>query len=321
VSLSTALIPCVRNRRIRKWHDHVARYTEIATNVGQTSARASGPSPTPEQLAAAPAGAVLYPAGATRIRFVAGHLDILDRKFGYLLTFHALIATVATLYINVALAHPIDHFPHCFRAFAAVWLVTTVFCLLGFARARWGDIGGAGDDAEHLQVDSLIRAVVTRSSLLRSSVILTFAEILLLVLAVRATGLQNVVPPKPNRIALIGPFSPGVACSTSFEKDIEDAASTIQKTNASKLRIIGGSDAMPVGARLSKEFSNTGLALSRAYCVEGRLSDNLAIRGIHVDATLAVRDATDRSANAEKNGNDADRTVEVLATRYRQDDP
>jgi len=283
----------IRKRRIKKWQHHVNCYTRIAGNS---------------------------PIGATRIKFVAGHLDILDRKFGFLLAFHALLATV---YVNVALPHPVDHFPLPFQLFAKIWVVAIVLCLLGFAQAKWGDLGDPQNyaEAEKQHVNSLVKAVVTRSAGLRFCVFLTMAEILILVLAVRSE--VPLVHREPKRIALIGPFSTGVACSTApnLEKGIEDAASTIQNTDAIKLRIVGGTDAMPLGVRTLKEFgNNNGLALSRARCVEGWLTEILVIRNIHVDATAAVRDATDRSTIAEKNGKDTDRVVEVWATGHRQDD-
>ena len=217
----TVLIPCIRKRRIKKWQDHVERYVSIAS---------------PTSI------------GATRIRFVAGHLDILDRKFGFLLAFHALIATVATLYINVTLPRPVHGFPTPLHRFAYVWAMTTFLCLLGFSRAKWGDLGGPEKGAEDRHVVSLIKSVVTRSAGLRLCVFLTVAEIVLLVWAVRSEGPHDFVQPEPKRIAVIGPFSTRVACSTDprLEAKIEETASIIQRTNVSKVRIVGEGDAMPV---------------------------------------------------------------------------
>jgi hypothetical protein len=148
-------------------------------------------------------------------------------------------------------------------------------------------------------------------------------ELALLVFAVRRESYRNLVQPDPTLVRLIGPFSPGIACSSdpNLKRQIEDAASQIQKTNVSELHIVGQGDAMPVGVEFSNNFgNNAGLALSRAHCVDGWLTDVLAVRNIHVDSTMGVQDANDRSIDALKHGDPADRMVEVWATSYQQGD-
>src|SRR5438046_1428540 len=112
--------------------------------------------------------------GTKRIDFVAGHLDILDRKFSSLLTFHGLMASVVGLYLNVSLPHPIHHLSSSFRRFWLVWTITTILCLLGVWRAKWGDLGGGpAQDAERKQVLALIESVMNRTALFRLAIILT----------------------------------------------------------------------------------------------------------------------------------------------------
>src|SRR5207248_7561363 len=79
------VIPSCRKKRMDAWEQHVNTFDLIASR-GK-----------PPRL------------GTKRIDFVAGHLDILDRKFSSLLTFHGLMASVVGLYLNVSLPHPIHH--------------------------------------------------------------------------------------------------------------------------------------------------------------------------------------------------------------------
>jgi hypothetical protein len=125
-------------------------------------------------------------------------------------------------------------------------------------------------------------------------------------------NLSNSMP-----IAMIRPFSSGVGCSTlpALQPGIAEAVAKIQRDKVSRVRIVGVADAMPISARQENEFGNdVGLALARARCVAGWLTDSLATQGMHVEMTLAVRDPTDRSAEARRNGNPADRIVQIYAT-------
>jgi hypothetical protein len=90
------------------------------------------------------------------------------------------------------------------------------------------------------------------------------------------------------------------------------AVSQIEVTHVSRVNIVGVADAMPVGRKLLNEFgNNTGLALSRARCVAGWLTDVLGARNIHLDMTVAARDPADRTVHAWRFGADADRVVQV----------
>jgi hypothetical protein len=123
--------------------------------------------------------------------------------------------------------------------------------------------------------------------------------------------------PNPVLIATIGPFTSGVGCSTlpALERGIAEAVLKIQRDKVSGTRVVGITDSLPISKSAVGEFgNNSGLALARARCVAGWLTDSLATRGMHVEMTLAVRDPADRSSNARNNGTDRDRIVQIWAT-------
>lgn len=284
-----------RNERIDAWIKHVNTYGYIVSG-----------------------GKCPPPFGNERIRFVAGHLDILDRKFGILLTFHGLMATLAGLYLNFALPHPLRHIPFLFALFALCWLATTALCLLGLVRATWGDLGKDKNaaKAEIRQVKILIEQVVSRTAMFRLAVPLTIIGILLFLASVAWTandgGRANYSNSEP--IATIGPFSPGVGCSVHpmLESRIKEAVSAIQRDRVRSIRIVGVTDAQPIDERAVIEYgNNVGLALTRARCTAGWLTDRLTDQGMHVEMFLSVRDPTDRSSHARNHGTPADRIVEI----------
>src|ERR1700751_2720888 len=102
-----------RAERIKAWKNHASQYRKLVL-----SSKKDPPGPGP---------------GTERIDFVAGHLDILDRKFASLVTFLGLVATVATLTLNIAYNHPLTCLSGWFIAFWVAWAITTVWCVIGMA--------------------------------------------------------------------------------------------------------------------------------------------------------------------------------------------
>jgi hypothetical protein len=198
--------------RSEMWRDHVDTFSKIASYKE------------PEKE------------GSSKIDYVAGHLDIIDRKFGVLLQGQGLIGVVVSLgistfkddvvgllkstslssiliteipllaaflfFASVAAAMeelsylvPIALLPAIFlysfkdvlppslapaliAFFGGVWFITTLFCLRGTGRARWGEMKKVESGADNLkerldkerdyQVTNLIRALVGRTALLSS---------------------------------------------------------------------------------------------------------------------------------------------------------
>ena len=118
-----------------------------------------------------------------RIRFLSGHLDILDRKFGTLLQFQGLLpVAIATLLSGMRVV-PNSNFRLILGAFGVSWLVNTLFCLLGVRRLEWGDLWlyrGDRGQAEDNHINRLIRAIVLRTSEFRIAAAITLLEILLI---------------------------------------------------------------------------------------------------------------------------------------------
>ncbi len=284
-----------RQKRIGAWKKHVENFNKIAS------------------------GDALHPLlGTTRIEFLGGHLDILDRKFGMLVTFHGLMATAAALYLNIAYPHPLRHLSSSFMAFVGVWLLTTSVCLTAMMWVKWGDLGSSEsnniNEIEEEHVTTLIGSVVTRTSLFRSAVLLTIGGIVLLGVAVWTTDGRTPTGLNEKLLATIGPFTSGVGCSThqSLKDGIDEAVAKIDKGKLTRIRIVGSGDAVPIAKNLAKDFgNNAGLALTRARCVAGWLTDALGAANIHVEMEMTVQDAAERSSNARKDGADGDRVVRV----------
>jgi hypothetical protein len=191
------------------------------------------------------------------------------------------MATLAGLYLDFALPHPLRHIPFIFALFALCWLATTVLCLWGLVRATWGDLGKDKNaaKAEVRQVMILIEQVVSRTAMFRLAVPLTIIGICLLLAsiswAVRSNdgGRANYSNSEP--IATIGPFTAGVGCSVLpvLESRIKEAVSAIQRDRVRSIRIVGVTDAQPIDERAVIEYgNNVGLALSLARCVAGWLT-------------------------------------------------
>ena len=105
-----------------------------------------------------PAGATHISWRATRIEFLFEHLNILDTKFGILLTFNSLLLIALNVLITILLRllygsdaaqHTVSRsFQPCVSilvilsvVFGFFWICTTLLCLLGERRLVWGDLG------------------------------------------------------------------------------------------------------------------------------------------------------------------------------------
>jgi hypothetical protein len=268
--------------------------------------------------------------GTEGIDFIAGHLDILDRKLGSLLTFHGLFATVVGLYLNVFfLSGRVGKLSWWFWAFASVWMGTTLLCVYAMARFPWGNLADKPrTQAKEKQIHTLVKAVVIRTALFRLAVPLTFLWLILFAVAASRSGNHSetarrqspptppvVVSPEHTELLItVGPFSSGVGCSALkiLGDDIDKAVSGIQRIKPTRVRIIGFADAQSLRPNLVKEFGdNRGLAITRARCVAGWLTQALSPRIIQWE--LTSHDAVDQSRTAIKNGNPLDRNVQVRA--------
>ena len=290
--------PCFR-MRVSAWWNHVSTFNRIAL---AEKIKLGDP----------------LPLGIIRINFIAGHLDILDRKFGSLLTFHSLMATIAAVYVVNFFQfqrHPVRDLSGSvvLIIFWVLWVFTTLICLSGLSRVKWGELKATVPLrlAEKKQVLSLIRSVIRRTARFRLAVLLTTVEIGLLLGSVWM-AYSSVTPDAPTIHARIGPFTSGVGCSTlpNLDLGIAEAILKIQQSKATKIHIVGSADAMPMGGKLASEFgNNAGLALTRARCVAGWLAGAPGIKDMQVEMSLGIQDATDRSSKALMHGNSEDRFV------------
>jgi hypothetical protein len=124
----------IRQKRLTEWELHVDAYKALKAHL---------------VLPSLP--------GTERIDFVAGHLDILDRKLGSLLAFHGMLAT--GLYLT-----------------AMAWV-------------PWGNLGDKQTihTAEKEQIQALIKTVITRTAFFRLAVPLTVIWLLLFAYAAWTT--------------------------------------------------------------------------------------------------------------------------------------
>jgi hypothetical protein len=267
--------------------------------------------------------------GTEGIDFIAGHLDILDRKLGSLLTFHGLFATVVGLYLNVFLSGRVGQLSFWFWAFAFVWMVTTLLCVSAMAWFPWGNLADKPrTQANQGQIHTLVKAVVTRTALFRLAVPLTFLWLMLFATAAWRGGHHSeaarqqspptppvvVNPERTELLITVGPFSSGVGCSALkiLGDDIDRAVSGIQRIKPTRVQVVGFADAQSLRPNLVKEFGdNRGLAITRARCVAGWLTQGLSPRIIQWE--LTSHDGVDQSRTAIKNGNPHDRNVQVRA--------
>ena len=154
--------------------------------------------------------------GETRIKFLSDHLDILDRKFGVLLQFQALLGIVVTILLsfkqreNIKLVWFSGSFQwwlYLLGVIGIFWLVGTILCLTGIRRIVWGDMGEAVakkdphhteppfvTDAEERHVGGLVDEIIERTAKFRLAVGTTIWNIFFLVLLAFAIFMSLLVP-------------------------------------------------------------------------------------------------------------------------------
>ena len=191
MSLSTVFFKeSIRHKRLTEWELHVNAYKALKAHL---------------VLPSLP--------GTEGIDFIAGHLDILDRKLGSLLTFHGMLAAVVGLYLNVFLSGRVGQLSGWFWAFAVVWMATTLLCLLAMAWVPWGNLGDKPTipEAESGQIQALIGTVITPTAFFRLAVPLTFIWLLLFALTAwttkSGTDVSSSSHPPPNSGTKVGSSS------------------------------------------------------------------------------------------------------------------
>lgn len=126
-------------------------------------------------------------------------------------------------------------------------------------------------------------------------------------------------PTVERSLGVIGPFESGETCVTTNSLDQQVAAIVNQAvaSGAPRIIVVGSADRMPIADAGSVAFgNNTGLALARARCVAGWISEALARRAVSSIIDVRVRDAAVRTVSARAVGAAEDRVVEVwLLTR------
>jgi hypothetical protein len=212
-------------------------------------------------------------------------------------------------------------------------MATTLLCVLAMARVPWGNLGDKSTipDAEKEQIQALIKAVVTRTACFRLAVPLTLVWLLLFALtagtAKKGTDNSSAQPCSPVQttptggsnavhselLGTVGPFTSGFGCSAiPIEDSVLKALSQIQRINPTKIRLIGSADVQSLRPSLVREFgNNAGLALTRARCVAGWLTQAQQPHPIPLDVT--VQDAVDQSLDAMSHGRPSDRRVQIWA--------
>jgi hypothetical protein len=102
------------------------------------------------------------------IDFLAYHLDVLDRKFGFVLSFYGLLGVALGLKLNEG---PNGWSP-TLVLLAGIWAVGLIICLKGLARVRWGrGLSSLRDQTEDVRnhCTTLAESVVNRTAWLRLS--------------------------------------------------------------------------------------------------------------------------------------------------------
>lgn len=122
-----------------------------------------------------------------RVAFLAVHLDILDRKFGTLLQFQALLPIAITLLLSGLRIVPDARFRVALGIFSLFWLINTVLCLQCLKRLAWGDLWRYRGDpiaGEDDHVNKLVPEIVLRTAEFRIAAAITTFEIILIALLI-----------------------------------------------------------------------------------------------------------------------------------------
>ncbi|HWF02701.1 MAG TPA: hypothetical protein VHA06_03390 [Candidatus Angelobacter sp.] len=139
-------------RRCNVWDAHINRFTILKCGTGQV--------------------------GDARLKFVTEHLDILDRKFGVLLQFQALLATIGSIIFTglyratQSQGEYSDGFKWILGSVCVLWIIDTLLCLAGIRRIVWGDMSTPSNPsvAEQIQVGALRTEVIKRTAKFRVAV-------------------------------------------------------------------------------------------------------------------------------------------------------
>ena len=151
-------------RRCQMWDCHITRFTTLKCGNG--------------------------PVGDTRIKYVTDHLDVLDRKFGVLLQFQALMAATGSVIVTgmykAAQGDYSDGVKHLLEAACVLWVIDTLLCLAGIRRLVWGDMGhfeatpGVNPTAEEVQVGAFRAEIIKRTAKFRVAVTILLIMVTLL---------------------------------------------------------------------------------------------------------------------------------------------
>lgn len=128
-----------------------------------------------------------------------------------------------------------------------------------------------------------------------------------------ATGVERL---SRRFVGFVGPFEPSETCITSdiLESRVTQIVDHVSAPRARRLLLVGVADRRPVDGRAGRSFgNNTGIALSRARCVAGWISERLAWDQQTAPVDIRVRDASVRTPSARTSGAPEDRVVEVFA--------
>lgn len=182
-------------KRCDEWYVHVTLFACIHSKISPPELNKIGTDQTPPHI----------PWTTERIEFLFRHLNILDQKFGILLTFNSLLLVAINLLVDILLNLMKDHkgsiscVVSLSIAFGLFWFLTTILCLYGERRLVWGDLGLISNqgarlrskllsmvtaedvrNAEDRHVKALIIAVAKRTNKFRVAIRLTTLNVLLL---------------------------------------------------------------------------------------------------------------------------------------------
>jgi hypothetical protein len=116
-------------------------------------------------------------------------------------------------------------------------------------------------------------------------------------------------------IGLVGSFEPGETCATTegLESQVTQIVQQLAPTPR-RLLFVGVADRRPFGGKATSSIgNNVGIALSRARCVAGWVSERLAWDLQSAPIDIRVRDASIRMPSTSATGAPEDRLVEVFA--------
>jgi len=115
------------------------------------------------------------------IDLIVGYLDVVDRKLGAVLQLQALLATVASLLLNVLVktgqSIATISVPWPLKAFGVVFIVNTMICLICVTNIYFGDLSKVDEKA---YVKRQIHQVMMRTAGFRLAVPLTFLSVVFL---------------------------------------------------------------------------------------------------------------------------------------------